>query len=139
MVVEEKAFAGVECGDGCHFSFVEREVEYVDVLLHPFDVGRFGNGNHSALNQPTQSYLCYALAVFVTDFGQYRVGKEVVAAFGEGAPRHDACTELFHDFLRLGLLVEDVCFYLIDCRDDFHIAGDVDEVVGIEVAHADGA
>ena len=65
--------------------------------------------------------------------------KNPVAAFGERRPRHDARTELLHDTLRLDLLVEDMRFHLIDCRRDLHIAGQVDEVVGIEIRYADSA
>ena len=45
------------------------------------------------------------------------------------------CTELLHDFLRFNLLVEDMGLDLIDCRNNLHIAGNVNEVVGIEIAY----
>ena len=47
------------------------------------------------------------------------------------------CTELLHDFLRFNLLVEDMCLDLIDCRNNPHIAGNVNEVVGIEITYPD--
>ena len=106
MVVEEEAPARIERGDGGHILVGEREVEDVDILPHPFDMGRFGNDNYAALDKPAQGDLSYAFAVFAADSGQQRIRKETVATFGERSPRHDARTELLHDFLRLGLLVE---------------------------------
>ena len=49
-MVEEKAFARVERGDGGHVFIRKREVEDVDVLLHPFDVGRFGDDDDATLD-----------------------------------------------------------------------------------------
>lgn len=100
-------------------------------------MGRFGNDNHAALDKPAQGDLGYALAVFTADFGQQRIRKETVASFGERSPRHDARTELLHDPLRLDLLVENMRLYLIHGRNDLHITGQIDEVVGIEIRNAD--
>ena len=100
-------------------------------------MGRFGDDDDTALNQPAQGHLRHRLAVLAADFGQNRVREEAVAALGQRTPRHDARAELLHDALRLPLLVEDVRFDLIDRRDDLHIAGQVDEVVGVEVRNAD--
>ena len=100
-------------------------------------MGRFGDDDDTALDEPAQGDLRHRFAVLAADFGQNRVREESVAALGQRAPRHDARTELLHDALRLPLLVEDVRFDLIDRRDDLHIAGQVDEVVGVEVRNAD--
>ena len=137
MVVEEKTFSRIERSYGCHIFVGERKIKNVDILPHPFDVGRFGNDNHAALDKPAQSDLGYALAVFTADFGQQRIRKETVASFGERSPRHDARTELLHDPLRLDLLVENMRLYLIHGRNDLHITGQIDEVVGIEIRNAD--
>ena len=138
MVVEEEAPARIERGDDCHIFVGKRKVEDVDILPHPFDMGRFGNDNYAALDKPAQGDLSYAFAVFAADSGQQRIRKETVATFGERSPLHDARTELLHDFLRLGLLVEYVRFHLIYRRHDLHVAGQVDKVVGIEIRNADG-
>ena len=139
VVVKEKAFACVKRGDSRHILVGEREVENLDVLSHPFDVCRFGNNYHATLDEPAQGYLCHALAVFHADFSQLHIGKKTVATLCEWSPRHDVRAEFLHDFLRFSLLVEHMGFYLIDSRNDLHVAGNVDEVVRVEVAHADGA
>ena len=129
MVVEEKAFTRIKSGDGGHILVGECEIEYVDILLHPLYVGRFGDDD-AVLDEPTQGDLRHAFAVLAADFCKHRIREETVAPLGKRSPRHDARAELFHDLLRLDLLVEDVRFHLIDRRNDFHVAGDVDEMVG---------
>jgi hypothetical protein len=138
VVVEEEAPARIERGDDCHILLGEREIEDIDILPHPFDVGRFGNDNYAALDKPTQGDLGYAFAVFLSDLGQQRIREKTVATLGERPPRHDLRAELLHDPLRLDLLVEHMRFHLIDRRNDLHVAGQVDEVVGIEIRNADG-
>ena len=55
MVVEEETLARVERGDGGHIFVGECEVENVDVLPHPLHMGRFGDDDNAALNEPAQS------------------------------------------------------------------------------------
>lgn len=138
MVVEEKTFSRIERSYGCHIFVGERKIKNVDILPHSFDVGRFGNDNHAALDKPTQGNLSYAFAAFAADFAKQRICKETVASFGERPPRHDARIELFHDSLRFDLLVEHMRLYLIHGWNDLHITGQIDKMVGIEIADADG-
>lgn len=137
VVVKEQAFAGVEGGDGGHVGFGEGEVEDVEVLLHPFNVGGLGDDYDSSLEKPAQSYLSHCLIVYAADFCKHRIGEEVVPAFGKRAPGHYACAEFLHDFLGFCLLVEDVGLHLVDGGNCLYIAGKVDEVVRVEVAYAD--
>ena len=113
MVVEEETTARVERGDGGHILVGECEIEYVDILLHPLYVSRFGDDDDAALDEPTQGDLRHAFAVLATDFCKHRICEETVAPLGKRSPRHDARAELLHDALRLDLLVEDVRFHLI--------------------------
>ena len=52
VVVEEETAARVERGDGGHLFVGEREIEDVDVLSHAPDMGRFGDDDDSALDEP---------------------------------------------------------------------------------------
>ena len=49
MVVEEETTARVERGDGGHILVGECEIEYVDILLHPLYVSRFGDDDDACL------------------------------------------------------------------------------------------
>ena len=98
---------------------------------------RFGDDDDTALDEPTQGDLRHAFAVFVTDSGKSRIREKTVASLCQRSPGHDACAELLHDFLRFNLLVEDMCLDLVDCRNNLHVAGNVNEVVGIEIAYPD--
>lgn len=78
---------------------------------------------------------CHALAMPGADVRQCHVGEQAAASFGERPPRHDMRAELFHNLLRLRLLVEDMHLHLVHGRDNLHVAGYVDEVVGVEVRY----
>ena len=52
-MIEEKTFARIERDDGSHVLVGERKVEYVDILLHPLDMCRFGDDDYTTLNKPT--------------------------------------------------------------------------------------
>ena len=97
------------------------------------------NDHHTALDEETQGGLSHGLAIFLADGFQHGVSEEVVASFCERPPRHDLRAVLLHDFLRLALLVEHVRLHLVHHRLDAAELGEVDEAVGIEVRHADGA
>lgn len=87
MVIEEKAFPRIERGDGGHIPVGKYEIEDVDILLHPFDMRRFGDDDYAALNEPTQGNLRHRFAVFVSDFSKLRIREKAVTAFGERCPR----------------------------------------------------
>ena len=139
VVVEEEALAGVEGCDGLHIVVAEREVEDVEVLGHALDVDRLRYDDDAPLNQPAECHLGHALAVLMADGLEHGVGEEAVASFGKRPPRHDAAAESVHVLAGFGLLVEYVGLDLIHHRRNLDVARQVDEVVGIEVAHADGA
>lgn len=86
VVVEEKAFARVERGDGGHVFIGECEIEDIDILLHPLDVGRFRNDDYAALYEPTQGDLRHRFAVFMTDFGKNRIREEAVTSLCQRPP-----------------------------------------------------
>ena len=56
-----------------------------------------------------------------------------------GPPRHVAHAQFVHILARLCLLEEHVRLHLVHRRDNVHEVAEVDEVIGIEVAHADGS
>ena len=86
MMVEEKAFARVERGDGGHILIGKHEIEDVDILSHTFDMRGFWDDDDASLNQPTQSDLRHAFAVLVTYLCQHRIRKEAVTPFGKRSP-----------------------------------------------------
>lgn len=138
-MVEKETFAGVERRDRGHVLVVEFKVEDVEILPHTFDMNRFRNYDHPALHEPAECHLSHAFAVFVTDSFEHWIGEEVVAAFGQWSLRHYLSAGFFHIFLSLDLLVEHVGLDLIDHRSDLHVCSEVYEMVGVEVADADGA
>ena len=139
VVVEEEAALLVELGDALHLPGGQLEVEDVPILRHPLLVGGLGDENHAALQEEPQRHLRHALAVLLAYLRQHGVGEEAVLALGEGTPRHDVAAVLLHIPLRLHLLVEDVGLHLVDGGLDLDVRLQVDEAVGEEVAHADGA
>ena len=50
VMIKEEAFARIKCGDRRHILVGKREIEDIDVLSHPLDMGRFGNDDDIALN-----------------------------------------------------------------------------------------
>ena len=63
---------------------------------------------------------------------------EIVFPFYQRPPRYDACACFLHVFPCFQLLVEDMGLHLVHHRCYFHIGGKVNQMVGIEVAYADG-
>lgn len=139
MVVEEKARVRVESGDFLHIIGREVEIEDVEVLLHSFHMRGLRDYYDSTLDEPAERHLGDAFAVLPSNLRKNFVSKEIVASLGKRSPCHHARTELFHNLLSLNLLVEHMRLHLVDGRDYLHVAGKVDEMVRIEVGHADCA
>ena len=100
-------------------------------------MGRFRNGYYVSLHIPTQNYLSRGLAVLFADFHKQRFFKHSASAFAERRPCFVLHAVFFHPFVRFDLLIVRVRFHLIYHRLDTRETADIDESVGIEVAHAD--
>ena len=98
---------------------------------------RLGNDDDILLQEEAQRRLGCRLVVSRADALQHRMSKEILAAFGKGAPGFVNDAVLVHNSVQLRLLMEYVRFYLIHCRHDFHIMAQVDKAVGKEIRYAD--
>lgn len=57
------AFAGVECGNGCHILRRQVEIENIEVLLDAFDMSGLRQYDDAALDVPTNHHLSCGLAI----------------------------------------------------------------------------
>ena len=138
VVREEQTVFSVESFNLFHFRIGQLEIENVEVLLHSLFVSAFGDYHNSALQKIAQSCLGRALVMSFTNFLQYGIAEKIVSSFGKRSPRHDLATVFLQIFVGFDLLVEHMCFHLIHCRLDFHVLLQIDEAVGVEIAHAYG-
>ena len=66
----EVSETGIRLVHGCHlihFILGEREIENVEVLLHPFDVTALWNGHNTALREPAKRHLRGRLTMLLPD------------------------------------------------------------------------
>ena len=87
-MAQEKALSAVQPGDGPHVLLGKFKVKDVEILLHPFPVGRLRNDDDAALDQEAQGRLRRSLAVLLSDVLQHRIREKSIAAFREGPPGH---------------------------------------------------
>src|SRR4051794_38085986 len=137
-VVEEEALSGLERTDGVHVFAPELEVEDVEVLGHPLLAHRLRDRHDASLREPPQDHLSHGLPVLPADRLQHVVPEDVVLAFRERPPRLHLDAVLPQELLRLDLLVEGVRLDLIDRRRHLVVEDQVNDTVGVEVAHPDG-
>ena len=138
MTRHDEVLARIEFKDGIHVLRRECEVEDVKVLLHALLMSRLRDDDDVALGEVAQCDLCCGLAILLTDGCQHGIGEETVFAFSQWPPCHMSDAELIHVLTGDLLLLEDVGLNLVDSRCDLVVVSEVDEVVGIEVAHAYG-
>ena len=137
-MVEEETLAGVEAGDLLHVILAQLEIEDVEILLHALHMYGLRYDDHTALDEPAQSYLSRRFAIFLSDTHKDRVGEEIVAALGKRPPRHDVAAILLHILPGADLLVEHVGLHLIHHRRNLHVACEVNQMVRVEIADTDG-
>ena len=136
-MVDNLAVTDVQLGNFRHVLVRELEVPDIHVLLDALLVDRLRDNHNAALYVPAQGNLSGALAVFLADGSQHRMGENAVISLRKRAPgfRHNAV--LLHEGQRIFLLEEGMQLHLVDCRDDLDGLAQVSQTVWIEVAHAD--
>lgn len=136
-MIKEQALSFIQSSNSLHIRFTQREIKYGQVLLHPFFVGRFRNYDHIGLKQKPQGNLCSSFAVLFTNSDQHRVSKAALFSFGKRPPGFMLYAILFHIFMCGALLLEHVCFHLIDHRCNFCKLAQIDKAVRIKIGHTD--
>ena len=68
IVGKECACFRVQCCYTRHILFGEGEVKYIQIFLHPLDMGGFRDYHHAPLQMPAENDLRRTLAVLGTDF-----------------------------------------------------------------------
>ena len=130
---EERAFAFVQSRKCGHVALGELEVEYVEIFLHSFAADGLWYNDNPALYQISQSCLGDSFAVLFADGHYSGVGKKVLPALGERPPALMRDPVLFHHGVGCLLLLENVCFDLVDRGLYLAEVVYVDQPVGVEV------
>ncbi len=95
---------------------IKLEVEDVQVFSHTLFPHTFGNGYNAPLCQPAQNNLRHAFAVLRGYRMKNIIAEDVVFSFGERSPRFHLHSVFLKQLLRIDLLMEWMCFNLIDGR-----------------------
>ena len=98
---------------------------------------RLGNDHDAALDQPAQDDLRDRFAVFRSQVCQHLVPEQVVAPLGKRRPCLGLHAVSGHDAGLLRLLAEGMRLDLVHGGHDLVVEDQVDQSVGLEVAHAD--
>ena len=123
---------------GSHVFLGKREIKYIQIFLHSFDVGGFRNDDHASLQMPAEDDLCRTLIIFCANFIQYRILEHIASSFTEGSPGFDLYIVLIHPFFCFDLLVKRVRLHLIDHWANAGKGADIHQTVWMEIRDTDG-
>lgn len=80
------AFAGVECGNGCHILRRQVEIENIEVLLDAFGMSGLRQYDDAALDVPTNHHLSCGLAILGAYFSKNRAAQQIASGTTERTP-----------------------------------------------------
>ena len=122
---------------GCHlihFILGEREVENVEVLLHPFDVTALWNGYDIALREPAKRYLCGRLTILLPDIRkQIALNNAINSLATKRSPSHRFGIGFGQNGLYVVLLCQHIALQLVDHWFHIHEMCKVIEACSLEV------
>src|SRR5699024_2930367 len=110
IMIYDLAVTKIKLCDLRHIICTELEIPDVHVLLYTVFVHRLRNNDYISLGIPSQSDLCSALSIFLTDLCQHRVGKDAMTALCERSPRFRNNSVLLHKRKCILLLKERMKF-----------------------------
>ena len=137
IVREKQAFFFIQCPDSVHITCVQSKIKDIDIFFHTLLVGGFWDYHDIALQKETQSDLCCTFIVLFPDFIQHGIGKEILSSLGKRSTRFVLYAVFFHIFVGGCLLLENMRFYLIDCRFDLYETTQINQSVWIKIRNAD--
>ena len=115
-MVKEQTLSFIQSADGLHICFTQGEVKYIQVLFHPLFVSGFWNDHNIALQEEAEGNLCGTFTVFPADSFSTGLVKKSFLPSANG-PQDSCCTPYFTIYSCAAfLLLENMCFHLIDCR-----------------------
>lgn len=128
----------IEAIDERHVLGSELKMEDIEILLEMVGLGT-GDGDETTLDDPSEHDLRRGLAIARGYLLEKRMAGHVDVALTKGGPTHNLDTKLTIVGCIVHLRHEGMYLYLIDHRSYLGIGEKVVKVIGIEIAHTDGA
>lgn len=136
---EKGARLCVKVGDGAHVLLGDSEVKDIQVLCHPLLMCGFWKNDDTALDIPAEHDLRRCLSIFLTDFVQRLILEQVAPALAKRGPGLMDDAVFFHPFMIFFTLVQNMGLNLVHHGSYACEGCQINKVVRIEIADADGA